>query len=520
MHGRKAADCIRGIVVALMALMALMLAGAALAAEKRVALVIGNAAYKQGPLGNPVNDARAMKERLSALGFDVVLRENLKTREIGATYREFRSKIVPGGTALVFYAGHGVQFKGENYFPAVDAEIASEEDVPLQSVNLNTLLSNMEEAKAGVSLVFLDACRDNPFARGFRSGARGLAKVEAASGTLIHYATRPGSVASDGEGQNGTYTEALLAHMDEAGVPVEQVLKRVTNRVVSRTKGKQEPWVEGSLRGEFYFIFQGPTNVQVQAAPTDPETQTWQVAESVDTAFAYQSYLDAYPKGRYAAAAGIKLDALKRPAPPEKTAIPPPLTPVPPVVSDNPETAMWNEVKASGAREYLDAYLKQYPKGRYVALARVEMKKLDDKDKAERARAEQQAWDQAKAASTAVAYVGYLESYPKGRFAALAEAGKQKTQREAAERETQAAAQREREAQEAEQRAWEAAERGNTENAYRQYQGMFPQGKHAALVAGKLKQLETDAAYRAETEHWRRAEAATDSATVQAYLDR
>lgn len=266
------------------------LAHAAPAGERHVALVIGNADYKQGPLGNPINDARAMAGRLRGLGFEVVLRENLKTREIGGMYREFRSKIVPGGTALVFYAGHGVQFKGENYFPAVDAEIASEEDVPLQSINLNTLLSNMEEAKAGVSLVFLDACRDNPFARRFRSASRGLAKVEAASGTLIHYATRPGSVASDGDGQNGTDTEALLAHMGEAGVPVEQVLKRVANRVVSKTKGKQEPWGEGSLRGDFYFIFLGPATVNVQQAPVDPETETWHAAESVNTAPAYQAY--------------------------------------------------------------------------------------------------------------------------------------------------------------------------------------------------------------------------------------
>jgi uncharacterized caspase-like protein len=124
-------------------------------------------------------------------------------------------------------------------------------------------------------LVFLDACRDNPFARRFRAATRGLAKVEAASGMLIHYATRPGSVASDGDGQNGTYTEALLAQMSEPGVPVEQMLKRVANQVVAKTKGKQEPWVEGSLRGDFYFIFQGPTTLKVQQTLTDPIRLIW-----------------------------------------------------------------------------------------------------------------------------------------------------------------------------------------------------------------------------------------------------
>lgn len=277
--------------------------------EKRVALVIGNSSYKSGPLVNPVNDARAIAKNLRLLGFDVVLRENLKQREIGGVYREFRSKITPGGVALVFYAGHGVQFKGQNYFPTTDADISSEEDVPLQSLNLGDLLDNIEEAKAGVSLVFLDACRDNPFARRFRSASRGLAKVEAASGTLIHYATRPGSVASDGDGQNGTYTEALLAQMSEPGIPVELMLKRVANDVVAKTKGKQEPWMEGSLRGDFYFIFQGPVTAQVQPS-ADPEGEAWKAAVDANAVMGYAAYLKEYPSGRYASAARVKLAAL------------------------------------------------------------------------------------------------------------------------------------------------------------------------------------------------------------------
>lgn len=294
--------------------------------EHRVALVIGNSAYAQGPLLNPVNDARAMAKQLRILGFDVVLRENLKARDIGAVYREFRSKIAPGGVALVFYAGHGVQFKGQNYFPTIDADIHSEEDVPLQSLNLGNLLDNMEEAKAGVSLVFLDACRDNPFARRFRSSTRGLAKVEAASGMLIHYATRPGSVASDGEGKNGTYTEALLAMMSQPGVPVEQMLKRVANRVVDKTKGKQEPWVEGSLRGDFYFVFQGPTAGRVQQSAVDSESEAWKMAERAETLASvelaywdsvkdsvnpeeFRGYLESYPNGKFANLARIRLKA-------------------------------------------------------------------------------------------------------------------------------------------------------------------------------------------------------------------
>ena len=294
----------------LVVILSILLWPTLVAGESRVALVIGNSDYKEGKLANPVNDARAMAARLQALGFSVVLRENLKLRQIGGVYNEFRSKITPGAVALVFYAGHGLQIKGLNYFPAVDSEITSEYDVATQSLSLGALLDNMEEAKAGVSLVFLDACRDNPYARRFRTSSRGLAKVEAASGTLIHYATKPGSVASDGSGKNGTYTEALLAQISEPNLPVEQMLKRVTNRVVLETKGKQEPWVEGSLRGDFYFIFKGPINVQAQV-PIDAEAEAWKAAESAATPAGYKLYLDSYPSGRLAVAARIRLGALE-----------------------------------------------------------------------------------------------------------------------------------------------------------------------------------------------------------------
>ena len=288
----------------------LLLTGSAFAQQKeqRVALVIGNAAYKASPLKNPVNDARAIASQLRSFGFDVTLKENLKTREIGSIYREFRTKIKPGATALVFYAGHGVQVKGQNYFPAVDAEIDAEEDVPLQSLNLGTLLENMEEAKAAVSLVFLDACRDNPFARRFRSASRGLAKVEAASGTLIHYATKPGSVAADGDGKNGTYTEALLAQLSSP-LPVELMLKQVTNAVVTKTKGKQEPWVEGSLRGDFYFRSPAQTTDTVRPSPVvvapemnaaQLEEKFWDDAKAAGNKGAFEAYLTNYPTGRYA----------------------------------------------------------------------------------------------------------------------------------------------------------------------------------------------------------------------------
>ena len=176
----------RTLLIALViALLAVMPAHAA-----RQALVIGNAAYTDGALKNPVNDARAMDVKLTALGFKVMKVENLKRQQIGRTLTAFANTLKPGDEVVVFYAGHGVQVKGVNYLPAVDADIQTEEDVALNSLNLNTLMERLDEAKAGLKLLFLDACRNNPYARSLRSNDRGLARVSAApSGSLIHFAS-------------------------------------------------------------------------------------------------------------------------------------------------------------------------------------------------------------------------------------------------------------------------------------------------------------------------------------------
>lgn len=222
--------------------------------EHRVALVIGNSRYAESPLKNPVNDSRAMRAKLEDLGFEVVYFEDLKIRQIGGALREFRSKIKPGSVAAFFYAGHGLQVKGENYLPAVDADLQGEEEVPLQSLHVGNVLNAMAESKSRLNLVLLDACRNNPFTRRFRSAGGGLAKVDhAPSGTLIHFATKPGSVAADGDGSNGLYTQQLLAAIDRPGMAVEQVFKEAARGVRQASKGKQEPWMEGQIEGEFYF---------------------------------------------------------------------------------------------------------------------------------------------------------------------------------------------------------------------------------------------------------------------------
>ncbi len=243
---------------------------------KRVALVIGNSTFQHYPqLANPAHDAEDMSAQLRRLGFEVIERQELTSHQIGATLREFRLRLAGAEVGLVFLAGHGMQINGENFFPGVDADIASEEDVPNQSLALRQVMEVLEGAKTQLNLVFLDACRDNPFAHATRSGTRGLARMEATSGTLISYATRPGSVAHDGSGRNGVYTAELLRQMrDSADLPIETVLKRVVTGVKLESGGLQEPWWEGSLEGDFCFGQCGvATRLAAEAMPP-PSVET------------------------------------------------------------------------------------------------------------------------------------------------------------------------------------------------------------------------------------------------------
>lgn len=275
--------------------------------ESRVALVIGNSNYKNSPLKNPINDANDISAKLKGLGFVVIERNNLAVRSIGSTLREFRSKLTPGSIAIVFYAGHGVQIKGENYFPAVDADIQGEEDVPHQSLAVRQIMDILGDAKTKLNLVFLDACRDNPYARSFRSTSRGLSRENAPSGTLISFATRPGSVASDGMGRNGLYTASLLDAMENKNHPIEQVLKQVTAKVKAASKGQQEPWMEGSLDGDFCF---GNCNDSTRLGVNEDDL-FWSTIKDSKDPNDYYSYLKKFPNGFFSDAAKNRINALK-----------------------------------------------------------------------------------------------------------------------------------------------------------------------------------------------------------------
>lgn len=222
---------------------------------KRTALVIGNAQYEIGSLRNPEHDARDMASTLEKLGFEVTLMVNAGQEHMERVIGEFGRQLYQGGVGLFYYAGHGVQVDGENYLIPVNAKIETETDVRYKAVHIGQILGKMGEARNGLNIVILDACRDNPFAKDFRSASRGLAVVSssAVKGTLIAYATSPGKVASDGDARNGLYTKHLLKNLQMPGLPVEQVFKRVLQGVERETNGKQSPWTSSSFSGDFYF---------------------------------------------------------------------------------------------------------------------------------------------------------------------------------------------------------------------------------------------------------------------------
>lgn len=243
----------------------------AIAQNSRVALVVGNSAYRHQPLKNPVNDARAVSSALQQLGFQVLLRENTSLRELISALQQFSIDARQSSVRIVFYAGHGMQVRGRNYLIPVDAQIATVDDVPRVSADVGDLLERLGDSRNGMNIVILDACRNNPFnnqpgvdADGRRIQTRGiadvgLARVDAPNGTLIAYSTAPGTVAIDNSGEsNSVYTKHLLANLAVPGQSIEQLFKRVRIAVARETQQLQVPWEASSLVGEFCFTT-GPT---------------------------------------------------------------------------------------------------------------------------------------------------------------------------------------------------------------------------------------------------------------------
>lgn len=313
----------------LLAVAVLWLCAAATApalAEKRVALVIGNAGYSSvAALSNPINDATAIGDALERLGFSVRRQSDLTFDSMRKTLNEFAREANGADIAIIYYAGHGMELAGQNYLIPVDAKLATDLDVPYEAISLNLTLGALDGAR-GTRLLILDACRDNPFkasmkvADASRSIGRGLARIEPSVGTIVAYAAKEGTTADDGNGEHSPFASALLEHIEEPGIDVQFLFRKVRDTVIEETGGKQEPFTYGSLPGR-----------AVPLSPAAPEA-------------------------------------------------PPPAaerTTVPGEQEIAAEVAFWNTIKDSGDRDLLTSYLKQYPNGRFVSLAEIFIARLD-----------------------------------------------------------------------------------------------------------------------------------------------
>lgn len=245
--------------------------------ERRVALVIGNANYPTAPLTNPVNDARDMATTLRNNGFEVIELIDGNQKDMNRAISRFGQKLTPDTVALFYYAGHGLQVKGKNYLVPIDAQISNERSISVESVDVDGLLDQL--GSSDVNVVILDACRNNPFERRFRSIGGGLAQMDAPKGSLIAYATSPGKTAADGDGRNGLFTQELLKQMQIPGLTIEQVFKYVRREVMRATQSTQVPWESSSMTGDFYFI---PGNRIPASAAVRPTSRPVSFSRTVD----------------------------------------------------------------------------------------------------------------------------------------------------------------------------------------------------------------------------------------------
>ncbi|MDC9727746.1 MAG: caspase family protein [Methyloprofundus sp.] len=223
---------------------------------KRYALIIGNSQYGNeiGNLRNPVNDAQDMSALLKKKGFTVSTLTNATQREMKSSITQFTQQLTEKGSmGLFFFAGHGIEVDGHNFLIPIGANIQSESDVPYEGVDSGRVMGGMEASGNNLNLIILDACRNNPYARSFRSASKGLARIDPPKGSLILYATSPGDVAADGVGRNGLFTQHLLQAIDQSHEPVEKVFKITANKVFNESSKKQLPWQSGVILGDFYF---------------------------------------------------------------------------------------------------------------------------------------------------------------------------------------------------------------------------------------------------------------------------
>ncbi|WP_300449742.1 caspase family protein [Accumulibacter sp.] len=312
----------------------------------RIALVVGNGAYSAAPLVNPAGDARAVAARLREAGFRVDLKIDAPRRELQEAIRGFGDALARDNRAVgvFYYAGHGVQLNWRNFMLPVDARIQRPADIAAQGVDVGLLLESLGRARNPLNLVILDACRNNPFGRDFRTDDRGLSQLDAPPGTLLAYATAPGNTADDGEGEHGLYTENLLKEMKVPGAPVEDVFKRVRLAVRRASAGAQIPWESTSLEGDFAFVGASVRDLSREQKEFEADLAAWNTLREASTPEPLEAFIRQRPSGKFAELAQHRLDLVlrQRGEKPVQAAPPPPLGPEMCVAAGEGRTASYS----------------------------------------------------------------------------------------------------------------------------------------------------------------------------------
>ena len=347
----------------------------------RLALVIGNAKYEHvTPLKNSAADAVDMAAVLRSLGFEVIEGEDQSKEQMEGKIREFGDKLrQQKGVGLFFYAGHGVQSNGKNFLIPVNADIPREDEIEYQGVDVRRITAKFDTAKNSLSIIILDACRNNPFAKDwseFRAvnPDEGVGKIIAPQGTVVIYSTEPGKTASDGAGRNGLFTEALLENIKKPSVELGKLFKLVSKSVQEKSRQLQTPYIEGTNVNDFYFaetpsvnpVLPSPAVKSAEAEPevvekdaTAREREAWELVANSEDAGDFRSFLTEFPNGSKAASAKIKLEQI-----------------------------FWNSVKATKDKLLIQAFLKEFPNGANASTARIKLRQLEARENAEPAKVE------------------------------------------------------------------------------------------------------------------------------------
>jgi uncharacterized caspase-like protein len=329
-------------------------------AQNKLALVLGNSRYVNLPvLLNPANDAKLLSKNLQKLGFTVTSLTDQSQSQMKSAIAQFTQNVTVAGSdtiALMYYAGHGVQIDGTNYLLPIDANVNTAGDVVLGAVSASDLLKTLELASARVNVLVLDACRDNPFKSTTRGVSRGLARVEAPAGSIVAYATAPGQVAADGDGNNSPYAEALARNLSTPGMALESVFRQVRIEVSEKTAGNQVPWEETSLTQEVMLAGKTESAIPV-VTTTTPDTQSaraYQLAVGTNTVEAYDAFLNKFPNGKEAALALRNIEMLN-------------------------DEANWNKAAAANTVGAYRIYLALHAEGAYVKEAQQRLSAITNK---------------------------------------------------------------------------------------------------------------------------------------------